>query len=436
MMKSHTSPRSSLGARSRGALMLVAEAVDHLTARVHEFHRAISDIPFNTLRRVPAVNVGAQATRVVHDGVTDGVYGVIRSSARAIFSAADALLRSVERSDLPALPAPAFERDTRVQDELVGALSGAVGDHMAFRRNPLAIRLGIYRRGQRVRTDAPGLFAAFPDATPRLALFVHGLCGSENVWDMYRQPDDAQTEPYGPRLARDLGYTPVYLRYNSGLRISLNGRSLSRLLDRLQAHWPVPLQEIVLIGHSMGGLVARSAADVACARGSAWIASLRQIICLGSPHLGAPLEKAVHIGTHLMHRVPLVRPIARLLDARSLGIKDLRWGYTQDAEWKGRDPDAFWTADRLQSAPVPGVRYRFLGTCLTQDPEHPLTRAIGDGLVRLPSSLATDVAGAEGAMRAQLHHLRLLNHPDVYAQLRGWLAETDSVCAPTRPTAG
>lgn len=411
-----------LSTRSRGALMLVAEAVDHLTARVHEFHRAIADIPFNSLRRVPAVNLGSEAARVVHDTTTDRVYALIRGSARLAFAAADGVLRRVERGVPAALPAPSAEwADTRTRDDLLGALSGAVGDHMAFQRNPLAIRLGIYRRGQRVHADARGLFAAFPDATPKLALFVHGLCGSENVWDMYRQPDDAQTEPYGPRLARDLGYTPVYLRYNSGLRISRNGHALARLLDQVQAHWPVPLEEIVLIGHSMGGLVARSAADLGCARGASWMASLRQIICLGSPHLGAPLEKAVHVGTHLMHRIPLARPIAKLLDARSLGIKDLRWGYTQHAEWKHRDPDEFWTADRLQSAPVPGVRYRFLGTCLTQSPDHPLTRVIGDGLVRLPSSLAADVAGADSAMRPQLNHLRLLNHPDVYAQLRSWL---------------
>lgn len=427
-----------LSTRSRGVLMLVAEAVDHLTARVHEFHRAIADIPFNSLRRVPAVKLGSEAARVVHDTATDRVYALIRGSARLAFSAVDGVLRRVERSPMPAaLPAPSDEStDSRRRDDLVGALSGAVGDHMAFQRNPLAIVLGIYRRGQRVRADARGLFAAFPDATPKLALFVHGLCGTENVWDLYRRPDDAQTEPYGPRLARDLGYTPVYLRYNSGLRISRNGRALARLLEQVQTHWPVPLEEIVLIGHSMGGLVARSAADVGCARGDRWMASLRQIICLGTPHLGAPLEKVVHVGTHLMHRIALARPIARLLDARSLGIKDLRWGYTQHAEWKHRDPDAFWTADRLQSAPVPGVRYRFLGTCLTQSPDHLLTRALGDGLVRLPSSLAADVAGADSAMRAQLHHLRLLNHPDVYAQLKAWLAAADSADAPSPLTAG
>ncbi len=309
----------------------------------------------------------------------------------------------------------------RVQDDLVSVLSGMVGDHMLHRRNPLAIRFGVYHDSQRVALTREGLGQAFPQAGPRIAVFLHGLCGNENTWQMFRVPGDAQTDDYGERLARDLGYTPVYLRYNSGLHISVNGRACAQFLDALHANWPVPPREIVLIGHSMGGLVARSAADIGATRGADWTTLLEQVICLGSPHLGARLEKVVHIGTHFMKRVPLARPIARLLDSRSLGIKDLRWGYTSHAEWKGRDPDAFWTRDRLQVAPVPGVRYRFLGGCLTDDPDHWVSRAIGDGLVCLPSSLALDVAGADSSTHAQVDHLRLLNHPAVYAQLQAWL---------------
>ena len=39
-------------------------------------------------------------------------------------------------------------------------------------------------------------------------------------------------ETYGARLARDLGVTPVYVRYNTGRHISENGRSLAELLER------------------------------------------------------------------------------------------------------------------------------------------------------------------------------------------------------------
>ena len=401
--------------------MLAAEAFDHLTARVREFHRAISDLPFRTLRVIPGVRNGSEVTRVVHDGVTDGVYASVRQTGRLIFAAADTALRHVERAKPIVLP-PAGPA-SGAADDVVSVLSGFVGDHMATRRNPLAVRFGAYRDGRRLRLDAASLRAAFPHATTRIVVFLHGLCGNERVWDLYAQPGDAQTQPYGERLLRDAAYTPLYLRYNSGLHVSINGRACARLLDRIQANWPLPVQEIVLVGHSMGGLVARSAADFGASRASNWVGALSQLICLGTPHLGAPLERGVHLATNLMQRYALSRPLARLLDARSRGIKDMRWGYTQHVEWKRRDPDAFWTRDRLQSAPLPGVRYRFLGTCLTQDPQHPVSRALGDGLVPLSSSLALDVAGAEGAMRAQLDHMRLLNHPDVYQQLLRWIRE-------------
>lgn len=418
--------RESRLSRVRGALMLAGEAVDHLTARIHEFHRAISDIPFASVGAVPVAKLGSQPVRVIHDGITDGVYDAIRGTARTLFGAADSAMRAVQGSaQTLALPAPvqvpAVKSDTRVQDDIVAALSGAVGDHMVARRNPLAIRFGVYQGGVRVRLNREGLGTAFPAAGPRIAVFVHGLCCNESAWRMFHEPGNAQTEAYGERLARDLGYVPVYLRYNSGLHISHNGRMLSRTLDQLVQHWPQALEDLVLIGHSMGGLVSRSGTETARRRNAPWLAHLSQVICLGSPHLGAPLEKAVHLGTALMKQLPLSRPVARLLDSRSLGIKDLRWGYTADEEWKGRDPDELWTSDRLQYPPVPGVQYRFFGSCLTRDPEHPVSRAVGDGLVRVPSSLANDVAAADSALRVQMNHLRLVNHPDVYAQLLRWL---------------
>lgn len=414
---------NSRHARVRGAMMIGADAVDYLSGRVHEFHRAISNIPFKILGAIPGVNVGSAPTRIIHDSITDGVYTIVRSTAHSVFSTAQAALHHSANLSSAPLIALSPPQASAGQDNAVAILSGFVGDHLSQQRNPLRVRYGIYERGNYLRPTTENLRGAFPQATPKIAVFMHGLCGNEHVWELFQQPGDAQSAPYGTRLTSDLGYTPLYLRYNSGLRISLNGRHGARLLGALFDNWPVPVEEIVLIGHSMGGLLARSMADIGAVRGANWMSALKQIICLGTPHLGAPLERFVHLATHAMHRVSLTAPLARLLDARSLGIKDLRWGYSQDRERKQRDPDAFWTQDRMQSAPVPGVRYRFFGTCLTADPGHPLSRAVGDGLVQVPSSLATDVADADSSLRTALHHMRLLNHPDVYDQLLRWLGE-------------
>ena len=43
---------------------------------------------------------------------------------------------------------------------------------------------------------------------------------------------------------RSAGWTPVYVRYNTGRRISENGRSLAELLEETVADWPVDVEEI------------------------------------------------------------------------------------------------------------------------------------------------------------------------------------------------
>lgn len=416
--------RHSELANTRGTLMLAAEAFDHLTSRVHEFHRAISDIPFKGVTAAPAVGKAAQPVRTLHDAITDGVYIAIRLTGRALLTGAVGAIRAIERSGLrrtSLAPSPRTAASTGAQ--LVSVLSGFVGDHMAKTRNPLSVRMGFHREAARLKLERGELWSAFPAATSRLVVFIHGLCCTENMWSFYRQAGDPESVPYGERLYADLGFTSLYLRYNTGLHISLNGRTLSRLLDHLVREWPVQVDELVLIGHSLGGLIGRAAAEAGRRNRARWLYALSQIVCLGSPHLGAPLEKVVHLGTAAMRALPLSRPLARLLDSRSLGIKDLRFGYVADEDWKGRDPDALWENTRHTPPKVPGVRYRFFGCALNDSLDHPLTKAVGDGLVRVPSSMATELADADGVLRLKLHHLRLLNHPDVYAQLRAWLAE-------------
>jgi pimeloyl-ACP methyl ester carboxylesterase len=421
----------------RGMLMLAAEAFDHLTARVHEFHSAVSDMPFKGVAAAPGLGLAAQPVRTLHDAITDGVYGAIRLTGAALLRGATQALEGIERNPaLKTLPqgkadagSTALQRPAvpSAAAQLVSVVNGFVGDHMARRRNPLSVRMGFHRAGVRLALEHEALRSAFPSATSRLAVFVHGLCCTEQVWSLYGSADDPESIPYGERLYADLGYTPLYLRYNSGLHVSLNGRSFSRLLDRLIEAWPVKVEEIVLVGHSMGGLVGRAAAEAGRRNGARWAGSLSQVVCLGTPHLGAPLEKLVHLGAAAMRLFPLSRPVARLLDSRSLGIKDLRFGYVADEDWKGLDPDAPWQNTRCTPPALPGVRYRFIGSALGASPDHPLTQVLGDGLVRVPSSMATALADADGALRLQLHHLRLLNHPDVYAQLRSWLSEPPSL---------
>ncbi len=223
-----------------------------------------------------------------------------------------------------------------------------------------------------------------------------------------------------------MSFTPVYLRYNTGLRISENGRALARLLDELLAAWPCGVAELVLVGHSMGGLVARSACHYAELEGRRWTDAVRHVFCLGTPHLGADLEKGVNALGWALGRLPETKPIETFLNARSVGIKDLRFGSCIEEDWRDCDPDEF-LRDRCREVPfLPDANYYFVGATLS---DGPLGALLGDLLVRLPSasgkgngrgrSIPFEVD--KGHELSGLNHFDLLNHPAVYEQIRAWI---------------
>ena len=230
---------------------------------------------------------------------------------------------------------------------------------------------------------------------------------------------------YGERLADELGYTPLTLRYNTGRHISDNGRTLAELLEATVAAWPVPVEEITLVGHSMGGLVARSACHWGEQNDHAWIAPVRHVFTLGSPHLGADLEKGVSVLGWALSRLPETAPFGRVVNGRSVGIKDLRYGSLAEADWLGHDPDEY-LRDRCLEVPfLPDAAYYFIGASLPD----PFGRVLGDLLVRLPSASGRGREGSRsipfevdnGRHLQGLTHFDLLNHPAVYDQLKAWL---------------
>ena len=224
---------------------------------------------------------------------------------------------------------------------MIAAIAGLTGDALEADGSPLAQPMAIRVGGEPVRPGAAALADAFPEATSRVVVFVHGLMETEFSW--------GATETYGTRLARELGYTPVYVRYNSGLHISRNGRCLSDLLEELVAAWPVEVERIALVGHSMGGLVARSACQRGTEAGASWVALVKQSVSLGTPHMGAPLEQAVHVLSAGLAALPETRPFASFLRRRSGGIRDLRQGSLVDEDGRDCDPDALRAARRCRA---------------------------------------------------------------------------------------
>jgi pimeloyl-ACP methyl ester carboxylesterase len=387
----------------RAAGRLAGDAVGGFGALVRDMHRAIAARSFDV------VGPGAAPVRAIHDGVSTAVYAGVRGALAALPRAGGAALAVSSAAGAPRLA------DSPRGSLALGALNAAVGDVLGERDDPLALRMTLGRNGRDLE-DPPA------DASPRIALFVHGLGETDAAWRL----TPSRGPGYGPLLERELGHSALYLRYNTGLHISANARELSGMLEELVEAWPVPVEEIVLVGHSMGGLVVRGALRRGEEDGRRWTGAARHAFCLGSPHLGAPLEKGANVLGWALGRLPETRPFARIVNGRSAGIKDLRYGACVEADWRDCDPDEL-LRDRCCEVPfLDTCSYYFVGATLG---DGPVGSAVGDLLVRVPSASGRGRRRRipfevdEGCRLDGLNHFDLLNHPAVYDRIVTWLTE-------------
>ena len=233
---------------------------------------------------------------------------------------------------------------------------------------------------------------------------------------------------HGAALARSLHATPLYLHYNTGLRIGANGRALADVLERMVEAWPVPVDEVVVVGHSMGGLVARSACHYAGLAGHAWLRRLDSLVFLGTPHHGAPLERAGSGIDAILGVSPYSAPLARLGRIRSAGLRDLRHGTLVD---DAAHADGSPRRDPRTHVPLPrGVRCFAVAATRDSQPRSKVGRMSGDGLVPVRSALGQHADAARDlgipASRRMVvaghTHFDLLGSPAVYARIEDWLA--------------
>ena len=396
-----------------GAARLATDATAGLTDLVEAMHERVARLP----------GFGAKALDGRTGGITGLVYKTIRGVTRVVGGSIEALLAALA----PVL-APSADKNTAdappsaEREALVAALNGVLGDYLAATANPLATAMTFRHRGRALRLETEALKTTLPEAGPRLLVLLHGLCMNDLQWR--RQDHD-----HGAALAQDCAYTPIYLHYNSGLHVSINGHALAQQLESLLAAWPVPLERIVLLGHSMGGLLARSALHYGAMAGQRWPSRIDDLVCLGTPHHGAPLERAGNWVDLLLGATPYAAPFARLGKLRSAGITDLRHGNLLDEDWVGRDRFARH-ADRRQPLPLPtGTRCYALAASIGEKTGDLKDRLLGDGLVPLDSALGRhkdaartlDFPAHRQWVGYGMNHLDLLNRPEVFAQLREWL---------------
>ena len=384
----------------RGYARLAIDATLGLTSLVEIMHHNILRTP----------GVFGKSTQRPANGITGFVYKSVRGVTRLVGSSIDLLLGRLT----PLLGDGASSRE---REAVLSALNGVLGDHLAASANPLAIPMQWRREGKPLELTRSGLGGA----TGKVLLVVHGLCLSDLRWRRNGH-DHAQA------LSAGGGFTPVYLRYNSGLHISTNGRLLAGLIRDLVRAWPVPIDELAILAHSMGGLVARSACHYGRLAHHDWCQHLRRMVFLGTPHHGAPLERGGHWVDLLLESSPYTTAFARLGKIRSAGITDLRNGSLVDEDW--HDKSRFAPSRRGCNVPLPsGVMCYAVAASLTRKAGDPVKRMLGDGLVPLDSALGRH-ADPRRSLRLPktrqwvgygMNHMDLLDREEVQARLMRWL---------------
>ena len=404
----------------RGASRLAIQATLGLTHLVENLHHNIlrTPLPLGETSHAPTT------------GITGLVYRSIRGVTRLVGGSLDALLGQAQRLTGTASALPSEQREA-----VLAALNGVLGDQLQAKANPLAISMQLRSEGVALELTSTALAKRFAQPSGRIVVLAHGLCMNDHQWLRHGHN-------HGAVLAQSVGMTPLYLHYNSGLHVSTNGRQFAALLEALLKAWPVPVEQLCIVGYSMGGLLARSACHEAQQTGQAWLARLRQLVFVGTPHHGAPLERGGRWLDAALGLSPYTAAFSRLARLRSAGVTDLRHGSVLDSDWA--DTDRFAHArDSRGVVPLPAhVDCYAVAASLSQVAVNHdaallgdvLGDVLGDGLVPVASALGRHKTARRRLPFAADHqrivygtsHLGLLDNAEVSAQLLAWLAPTSA----------
>lgn len=397
----------------RGITQLVTQATTGLASMVEDVHHTV-------LSTIGVHNSNApDQTR----GITGFIYKSVRNVTSLVGKGIDKVLASLQ-------PLLESTEDTKVatpqREAVIAALNGVMGDLLAASHNPLAIPMTLRYQGKVLNWDD---LPPMPEVKSKVLLLIHGLCMNDLQWHAKYKGQEVNQ---GEVLAMALGYTPIYLRYNSGLHVSQNGRELSSHLEKLVTHWPTPIEELTIIGYSMGGLLTRSAFHYGKQANLSWTNYLKNIVFLGTPHHGAPLERAGNWVDAVLGSTRYSAPFSHLGKLRSAGITDLRYGNVLDEDWHGHDR-FHRKPDNRQIVPLPkGVACYSVAATIAGKRSVIADRLVGDGLVPLHSALGQhdhierNLVFAKGAQWIAYHtnHLKLLSNPKVTQQMVEWLTPT------------
>ena len=389
----------------QGINRLIVDATVEVTDLVEAMHRRIVHPPF--LPSTPIQNLITDIAGVA--------YKNIRWSTKFIGKGADKALGKLAS-------VMGNIKTTEEREVMRAVLNGLIGDHLEKTDNPLKIDMQFKQGGKAFLLDSKSIQKAYPTVTGNLVVMLHGSCMNDMQWTQ-------NEHNHGTAIAAEFDKTAVYLHYNSGRHISTNGQTLNELLEKLVSHWPVPVKELVIIAHSMGGLVSRSALHYGQSQKQPWTKKVKKIVFIGTPHHGASLEKAGNYVEVLLKAIPYAKPFARLAKIRGAGVTDLRYGNLLDEDWQDIDQHAI-KGDQRTVVPLPKkIDCYCIAGVVAKASASTTKKSLGDHLVGLKSALGQhknpakelDFKEENTFIVYQTNHVGLLGSPEVYAQLKKWM---------------
>ena len=379
---------------------LIVLATDRLTTPVKGVHHAVTD------RWFTLAGPWRESARKTSRAFTTPIYESIRLTGLGV-GRAISFVASTEAGSNALRPLWGSRRGSEVQ----AFFNGLWGDELDRQESSLSIEMSLRTAtGDPIETNESTLTKAFPAATSRLVVLLHGLGDTEHAWRGNVLEDNSEGSLADALANHSL--TPLLVRYNSGLEVAANGLALSVLLEEVVTAWLVPVDEVSLVGHSMGGLIALNAILTADSS-QQWTNKARHIVTLGAPHLGAPLEKAVHLVATGLDQTPESRPIGQFLEQRSVGIKDLRFGTDDDIT----DPSS-------------AVQCHFVAGAITGEPDNIIGRRLGDLIIPVASATGKGRTRTVTADNVRVmggrNHRALLHDLDVHQEVVGWLTANNA----------
>jgi len=346
-------------------------------------------------------------------GFTGRIYGTIRHVMQMVGNNLASVLRIYKNLILQKSVQPLPDS----LKKLVNVLNGVMGDHLVNNQNALAIPMMLYTQDGKPQNEV---------LSGRIAILCHGLCMSHLSWQAQADNDLGE----GIHVSQP-DTTVLYLDYNTGRRISRSGRKFSQLLQALVDDNP-DISQIDLVGHSMGGLVSRSALFYGEQDRLDWIKRVGNLITLGSPHHGAVLERIGNYVQDVIAKLPFAGSLAKLGDMRSAGIIDLRHGSIRDADWKALEGRSVLPQDFRHPARLPsGIKTYFVASALLETHyDSKVTDLLGDSLVSVASALGEDdaehalfVPDGHKAIFYGVNHMNLIHSRRVREQVVEWLLD-------------